>query len=313
MSEVQPFIDLARAELCASGRPIKSRVMTAIALLEKLREDPVFDLEHHIAGVRSGFKSQNRYAQQAIERLGLKGEFGEYGRRSNDLTVWGPKYMTAFHELRISSDTSHWTNILESIHEFHASLWRELYSYEPLRPNFSLGTSTAVIADLLTQARTHGTLPVSAYAIVAAKLEIRLDIEIPVARLNQPDRSPSNRSKDKPADFVVGDVSVEVTMAGPDDKHLRQMRKIVREWKKEAWMIVHPDDLLAWQEAIRSHLGQDSHMAIAFAVDAFVGQNMAELGRFTRPETQSELHKLFVRYNTRWASAIDAPHIVVES
>ncbi|MEM8737976.1 MAG: DUF4928 family protein [Planctomycetota bacterium] len=281
--------------------------MTAIALIEKLREDPTVDLAHHVDKVRNGFKSQNRYAEAGIARLGLKGDFGEYGRRSNDLAVWGPKLM----ELLRDVSSARWNEAMEAAHAHLADLWRMIYSTEPLRPNFGIGAAAAVVADLLAQAETYGTAPVFASCLVGAKLELRLGIDLPVATVNAPDRSARDRSEDKPADFEVGDAAVEVTLNSPDQKHLRQCETIVRDWKREAWLIVYGRDVVAWTKKIAERLGADAGMVNVQGIEVFVGQNMAEMGRFDRPATIDELKRLFMRHNERWAGPTEAPTVVL--
>ena len=313
MPEIPWLNEFVNDELSAGSGPLKSRLMTAIALIERLREDAVLDLEAHVQRVRNGFKSQNRYAKRAIERLELLGEFGEYGRRSNDLGVWGPKLLKHLGQgTDKPGEEPRWSRLLDAIHGRLAEAWRQnIYSVEPLRPNFGLGTATAIVADLLRQAKQHGTGPSFAQALVGAKLEQRLNIELPVHAANLPDRSARARAEDRVADFMIGDAAIEVTLNAPDHKHRTQTRRVVREWKKEAWLLVPDDQVVSWRTALDEELERDAAMAVVVGLATFVGQNMAERGGFSRPATQDELRELFRRYNGKWAEPMQAPQIIL--
>lgn len=180
-----------------------------------------------------------------------------------------------------------------------------------LSANFSLGSGVAIISDLMRQAEANGTLPRFIHGLVAATLEHRLNLDLPAAPINQPDRSPSGREHDKPADFTVGDVAIEITAAGPDDKHLRQATRIVRQWRKEAWIIVPQAHVPAWQQKLIDTLGDDAHTASVLGVEPFVGQNVAELAAFARLATLNELEKVFARYNLKWRSRLQASEVLV--
>ena len=312
MPDADAFADFSHKELCDRTGPIKSRVMTAIALIEKLRDDCTLDLTHHRGGVRNGIYAQNRYAEKAIARLELKGIFGEYGRRSNDLEVWGPRLFSLIGRLRPNPQLDDaWTVLLDNAQQHFAGLWRRLYSFDPLRPNFGLGSAAAVIADLINQADAKGTSATFAFALVGAKLEVRLGIQLAAAPVNSPDRSPRGREEDKPSDFPIGDAAIEVTLGKPDKKHLDQVQRIVREWKKEAWLLVRASDVPAWTLNVATQLDRDAAMVVVLSVEGFVGQNMAERGNFSRPATHDELRALFTHYNARWTAAAYAPMIVL--
>ena len=313
MPDLTWFDDFVKAELSDATGPVKSRLMTAIALIERLREDATFNLEHHKRGVSNGIKSQNTYAKAAIERLGLKGQFGEYGRRSNDLDVWGPKLMrlleVAWDATTADSDRS---PLLDDLHRHLAQLWRRhIFSVEPLRPNYALGTAAAVIADLLEQATEHGTGPRFAQAIIGAKLEIRLVMTLEIQGANEPDRSARGRQDDRAADFMIEDAAIEVTLGLPDHKHRKQIGRIVREWKKEAWLLVRDSDVHVWRDAVSDDLGHEAGMAVVLGLESYVGQNIAERSGFARPATQDELRTLFSHYNMRWASPMQSPLIIL--
>ena len=312
MPDVNAFEEFSQNELCDRTGPIKSRVMTAIALTEKLRDDSTLDLTHHRRGVSSGIYAQNRDAEKAIQRLDLKGVFGEYGRRSNDLEVWGPRLLSVIKSLRPNPQVDDaWQALLDDAQQHFAGLWRKLYSFDPLRPNYGLGSAAAIVADMIDQADAKGTSASFAFALVGAKLEIRLGIKLDAAPVNSPDRSPRGREDDKPSDFPIGDAAFEITLGKPDKKHLDQIQRIVREWKKEAWLLVRTADVPAWTQKIASQLDRDAAMVVVLSVEGFIGQNMAERGNFSRPSTQDELRALFAHYNDRWTVAAYAPTILL--
>ena len=306
------FDRFLESDISENDKPLKSRLLTLIVVMEKLRASPTLDLGELVGGVSQGVKSHETFGKRAVERLDLRGDFANFGRRSNELDRWGPNLMAVLRGYGVSPGAGEtWRAFIEGFDDRLRNAWQMIYRHEPLRPNFGLGTAIAVLDDLLAQADAHGTSAGFAQLIVLAKIERRLGIELPTHRADTPDRVGANRARDRAGDIHVGDAVFEVTLAGPDHKHARQCARIIRDWKKEAWLLVRAPLVNDWLARLADELGTDATMATVMSLMSFVGQNMAELGSFQRPLTQDQLSGLFEHYNDLTKAVTDGPEIVL--
>ena len=84
------------------SRFVPARLQTALALLERLREKPSLILRDHLARSGSGLKSHEHFGRLAHERLNLESIGKTYGRRSNDIQVWGQVFLDLLKDARFA-------------------------------------------------------------------------------------------------------------------------------------------------------------------------------------------------------------------
>ena len=76
------------------GHFVAARLQTALALLEKLRDNPSLNLDDHLASKgSSGLVSHETFGDLAHKRLNLKLINKNHGRRSSSLQDWGQQLL----------------------------------------------------------------------------------------------------------------------------------------------------------------------------------------------------------------------------
>ena len=77
----------------------------------------------------------------------------------------------------------------------------------------------------------------------------------------------------------------------------------------EVWLLTRVDRVATWKNELSNSDGVDIRRVVVTSVEAFVGQNITELGEFSAAGKLSQLQALFDLYNTRWISQVGTPGI----
>ena len=98
----------------------------------------------------------------------------------------------------------------------------------------------------------------------------------------------------------------------PDEKHISQVAAILDEADLEVWLLTRSDRVVTWQSELEKVGGLDSKRVVVTSVEAFVGQNITELGGFSTKGKGESLRTLFEIYNTEWVGKVGTPGIRIE-
>ena len=74
-------------------------------------------------------------------------------------------------------------------------------------------------------------------------------------------------------------------------------------------MLTRVDRVRIWKDELGSTEGLDIQRVVVNSVEAFVGQNIAELSEFSAKGKLAHLQSLFELYNSRWVSQVGTPGI----
>jgi hypothetical protein len=67
---------------------VPARLVTVMALLERLQDNPVLSVAEHVANSGMQLKDHNTYVTRALARFGIVSPVKELGRRSSNLHGW---------------------------------------------------------------------------------------------------------------------------------------------------------------------------------------------------------------------------------
>ncbi|MDZ7618898.1 MAG: DUF4928 family protein, partial [Patescibacteria group bacterium] len=165
----------------------------------------------------------------------------------------------------------------------------------------------AVIHDVLKQAADKGKSGDVAQYLVGAKLALRFNRDIPVLPANKADRKSRSDREARLGDFQIENAVIEVAVGLPDDKHVAQVAEALEDGDSEVWLLTRADRVATWKCELSSADGIDTKRAVVASVEAFVGQNISELGEFSVKGKIAKLQSLFELYNTQWISKVGTP------
>lgn len=283
-------------------RNVPARLVTLLGLLERLRNTPVLDISSHRA--RSGMQliEHNAFVDAALARFNVESPVQEKGRRANNLNAWISPFFEWIQDKGFTSfadqQREDFITALQSVASQRLVVINE---DKPLIARYNKGTSVTVVGDILDQAQVKKRGKDVAEYLVGAKLEIRFGIGVVKAKnVNAP-------SLGQLADFRVGDTAIEVTtVERPDKSHLDQVKDILKNTGLQVWLLTRLKDREKWQNVVDVVFGAQATRIVVTDIETFVGQNIAEIGRFDVKEVKETLAKLFARYEAGWLPGFGA-------
>jgi hypothetical protein len=296
-----------------ADRFVPARLQAALALLERLRDFPSLALsDHRSQSGSAGIQSHETFGDRAIERLHLQSINKNHGRRSSNLPGWGQELLDAVAALGFDAATSEVRDqIISHAQGVLAAPLRAIIEQDPLQARLRDRTAEAVVGELLRAAEEKGKSGDVAQYLVGAKLALRFNRPIPVYPANKSDRTSHFDPAPRLGDFEVGNAVIEVAMGLPDEKHLRQIADILEQSAAEVWLLTRAERVDTWQREIRKDEDIGTNRVVVTSVEAFVGQNVTELGEFSAKGKADQLKALFDLYNERWVARVGTPGIRV--
>ncbi|MGH7243316.1 MAG: DUF4928 family protein [Phycisphaerales bacterium] len=276
---------------------VPARLQTALALLERLRDNPALDLTKHTVKGGAGLQSHESWAKKALDRYSLAAVNKNSGRRSSNLPEWGQPLLKKLEKAGFSKSNS---KPLEAVQVLFANKLRAVLESDPLSVRIEGRTAESVIGDLIEQADDRDKAGAVAQYLVAAKLKLRFPNEkIPVRQFNQRD------TEERRADFQIGAAAIEVALGTADDKHIEQVRAILEETQSDVWLLVRTHRLNGWRDELADALEKSLLQRLVLtSIESFVGQNVTELGGFSLEGKAEQLRALFKIYNEQWIDVL---------
>lgn len=306
--------DLIARFMLQSNRPVPARLQAAMALLERLFDDPTLELGAHLAAKgSSGLASHETFGKKAHAHFDLAPINKIHGRRSSNLGEWGAPLLEIVRATNFETMNSREReNCIRSLQQPFAARLRAILEQEPLVARISGRSAVAVVKDVIKQADEKGKAGEVAQYLVAAKLELRFGRKLPLAPANKGDRKSRNDPNARLGDFEIDNTVIEIALGLPDEKHLTQVCESLEDSEKEIWLITRMDRVGTWSKELEYTEGVDVRRVVTTSVEAFVGQNVSELGEFTTKGKAKQLRALFALYNERWVSNLGTPGIRVD-
>jgi hypothetical protein len=165
-------------------------------------------------------------------------------------------------------------------------------------------TVQAVIRELLEKAEATGKGGDVAQYLVGAKLELRLEIQLPKHGANLADKRSKRGSAPRPGDHEIEDAVFEVALGPPDEKHLEQTAKALKTPRRDVWLLTRNEHVGKWREGIAERDDIDLERVVVSSIEMFVGQNLAELAGFSSDSKIEVLTELCRVYNEQWIETV---------
>jgi hypothetical protein len=305
------LLDFLQTQAKKGGRFVPARLQAALALLERLRDFPSLALSDHLSQSGSaGIQGHETFGDKALQRLHLQPINKNHGRRSSNLPGWGQELLTAVAALGFANATPEVrSQIINEAQEIFAAPLRAIIEENPLEVRLRERTAEVVVSDLLLAAEEKGKSGDVAQYLVGAKLALRFNREIPVYPANKSDRTSHFDPAPRLGDFEIENAVIEVAVGLPDDKHLQQIAEIQEKSDAEVWLLTRADRVETWQKEIKKDKGVNTRRVVVTSIEAFIGQNITELGEFSAKGKIERLKALFDLYNTRWVAKVGTPGI----
>ena len=295
-----------------ADRLVPARLQAALALLERLRTDPILTLEPHLTPSRQQVKAQERHAKSALERLNLPLVNTTSGRRSSNLHVWGPKLLDFMQSAGFAAaDSATRDNLIDGAQGVIVPFVRQILEVDPIELRLDGRTIEASVSDLLEKASERGKLGEVAQYLVGAKLQLRfpsLSEEIRVAGAFERNRRSRGDNQARLGDFELSDCVFEIAAGRPDGPHLDQVKFALEQSTRQVWLLVRREHAEDWRQGLIG-LGVDLRRVAVASIELFVGQNVLEMGECSRDGTRSQMEQLIAIYHEAWVRALGAKGI----
>ena len=90
-----------------------------------------------------------------------------------------------------------------------------------------------------------------------AKLQLRLEQDVPVLGYNKGDRKSRSDLDARTGDFEIANATIEVAVGLPDDKHLAQVAQALEDTDLEVWLLTRHDRVATWRNELSDYEGVD--------------------------------------------------------
>jgi len=307
------FDKFQQQQMKKGGRFVPARLQAALALLEKLRDNPSLRLEDHVASKgSSGLESHETYGNRAHARFEIEPINKNHGRRSSNLQDWGQDLLDKLTRGGFEGASPNARLALITLaQESFAAVLRSIVEQGPLEARIRRRAAEFVIADVLKQAEEKNKAGDVAQYLVGAKLMLRFNRDIPVLPANKGDRKSRLDPNARLGDFEIENAVIEVALGLPDDKHLTQIAQILDNPEAEVRLLTREDRVEVWRKEVDTSDEIDALRVVVSSVVTFVGQNISELGEFSSEGKSFQLQALFDLYNKHWISKVGTPGIAI--
>jgi hypothetical protein len=291
-------------------RHVPGRLQAAIALIERLRDFPSVQLDAHVTKKGgAALLGHETFGDRAHERLELKAINKNHGRRSSNIREWGQELLNEFALAGFTAlDEKSRGKLIDQAQASLAQHLKAILEEEPLTVRLKGRSAESVIHEILAQAEDKGKSGEVAQYLVGAKLELRFGRDLPLHGANLGDRRSHSDMRARAGDFEFEDAVIEVAVGLPDEKHIQQIVTAAEDGDSEVYLLTRADRVVTWQNELKES-GADMKRVIVRSVEAFVGQNMSEMGEFSAKGRAENLTALFSRYNNRWIAHFGPPGI----
>lgn len=279
------------------GTPAKGTVAGALAVLERLKENFVLELDAHTAKGGSQIKGASGTAVKRILAAFDESRpfVSEGGRTNRGLRNDIKNLLDALNKAGLESLSSeNRRDILRECQQFLVEKVKDFHNRQRLRPIYDPSKSTwQYVRDLLNLARDTGKEGPIAQYLVGAKLQLRF----PNEKIRNESYSTSDDQSNLPGDFVVGNTAFHITVAPMPpvyDKCARNLNDGFRVY------LLVPDRSLAGARQ-NADLGFPGKIAVE-SIESFVAQNIEEISTFSKTKLSSGIRSLLETYNARVAA-----------
>jgi hypothetical protein len=293
-----------------TGLPTKGAVCSALIILERLREYPIFDIRAHTTANGTQIIGQNPHlGQRILARFGETRTFSaEWGRTNRGSPRYAERLLAHLEPTGLgdapNDDRARIVHVLQGWVVEKVQLY---YQRTPLSITYDAPRSTQeLIREILDKAKEIKKAGAIAQHLVGAKLELRYRDDPDIAISNH-SFSTADAPTDRPGDFFVGDTVFHVTVQPMGGIYEKCQRNIVQG--NRVYLLTRRSreaDTLAMIEA----LGMGAKVVVG-SIEAFVAQNIDELSKFSSSFVRQEFFELLNVYNRRAAIERDESILIM--
>lgn len=274
--------------------PERYVVCAGLAVLERFRETFPLEEQDYLTA-----KNQVRTSRSVIQTiLGRHGETRVYaregGRTTRGTRTAADKLVTRLNAVSGLADlpVSTRTKLADRLQGWLVERVLDYFNRKRIEPEIDLGKSSPqIVADILDAANQRGVAGAIAQHLVGAKLAVRYPkIEVENHSVTTADQQLGRRG-----DFLIGDTVFHVTVA-PMQAHVEKCADDIRQGYRAILLV--SDSKLAAARQMAETLGVALRLGV-LSIEAFVGQNIDEIGEFGKANIASGLRLLLETYNQR--------------
>jgi hypothetical protein len=189
--------------------------------------------------------------------------------------------------------------VLDACEKWLIDKVRELFAKRKLEIQVDLSKSgPAIIAGILKIAEEREAGESVAQHLVKAMLAHRFK-DVPAVKIENFNTMAVDQHLDRDGDFRVGDTAFHVTM-GPTSLHIDKCGENIKNGLRPILLV--PTDEIERAK----HLAEDKNLQDKISIvsiESFVGQNVEELGEFTKAKVLPQIAAILKEYNRRITEA----------
>lgn len=277
-----------------SGFPARGTIAGTLTVLDRLKAEWDLSVEAHTASGGSQVVGVSGSSiAKILARFGETRAFlSEGGRTNRGLRGDIIGLLEALRAMRLETlSTDDRIAAIERMQEFLVDEIRAWHGKQRIEVEFDdQHTTRDFVSRILDKAKGRGQSGPIAQYLVGAKLQLRF----PDLDIDNDSYSTADAQLGRAGDFLVGDTAFHVTVS-PSDKVYERCRKNL-DAGMSAYLLVPSN-----------HENGTSNMANSIAegrisvesIESFVGGNVDELARFSRPQVAAQLKALIDTYNKR--------------
>lgn len=189
--------------------------------------------------------------------------------------------------------------VLDACEEWLISKVQDFFAKQKLEIQIDLSKSgPAIISGILKAARERKVGGPVAQHLVGAKLAHRYKNH-PHIKVDNFNTTAADQHLDRDGDFRVGDTAFHVTV-GPTSLHIDKCGENIKNGLRPILLV--PVDEMERAKHLAEDKELQDHVSIV-PIESFVGQNVEELGEFTKEKVRPEIAAVLKEYNRRVAEA----------
>jgi Domain of unknown function (DUF4928) len=190
-------------------------------------------------------------------------------------------------------------SVLDACEEWLIGKVQDFFAKQKLEIQVDLSKSgPAIISGILKAARERKVGGPIAQHLVGAKLAHRYKSH-PHIKVDNFNTTAADQHLDRDGDFRVGDTAFHVTV-GPTSLHIDKCGENIKNGLRPILLV--PVDEMERAKHLAEDKGLQDQVSIV-PIESFVGQNVEELGEFTKEKVRSEIAAVLKEYNRRVAEA----------
>ena len=279
-----------------SGQPERNVVCAGLAVLERTRK--VFPLQRHDY-ITDGnqVRTSGSLIKTILRRYGIGQNYASEGGRTTRGTVPAAERLVTLlnQEERIAAmSQAERNNLIDALQEWLASKVKDYFDRQRIEIEVKIDRSgPQIVGEILAAANRRGSAGPVAQHLVGAKLALRY----PSATIDNHSYTTADVQLGRRGDFMVNDTVFHVTVS-PMPAVMGKCAVNVRAGFR-AMLLVSESKMAAARQMAETASVVDGIGILS--IESFIGQNIEEIGEFSKTGIATGFRRLLTEYNRRVA------------